>query len=50
MVKIQFLLKKQKQEKELSERKDLFKALAQEWLTIRQGNGLKLLLLEIKVH
>ena len=30
--------KKQKQEKELSERKDLFKALAQEWLTIRQGN------------
>ena len=30
--------KKQKQEKELSERKDLFNALAQEWLTIRQGN------------
>src|SRR5690606_33690631 len=30
--------KKQKQEKELSERKDLFKALAKEWLTIRQGN------------
>lgn len=30
--------KKQKQEKELSERKDLFKALAHEWLTIRQGN------------